>query len=74
MIIIKKSTKTFFRTVYISSVVVFCLTAGFYGCAKAYEGIRRIAFGEYRSAIEYKEGKLEFFDFELPLDFRNIFN
>ena len=60
--------KLYFKTVYISSVVIFCLLFGFIGIAKAYENIRLVGFGEYRSAIEIEDGKLKIFDMEIVLD------
>lgn len=64
----KKQTKVFLRTFCISSVILSCLIFGFIGVSKAYENIRLIGFGEYRTAIEYEEGKLKFFDFEVTLN------
>ncbi|MGI6279093.1 MAG: hypothetical protein ACOYJS_00860 [Acutalibacteraceae bacterium] len=52
-----------------SSVIVFCLLFGFFGIKKAYENIRLIGFGEYRSAIEYKDGELKLFDFVIKINF-----
>jgi hypothetical protein len=59
--------KLYFKTLYISSVVIFCLLFGFIGIAKAYENIRLVGFGEYRSAIEIEDGKLKIFDMEIVL-------
>lgn len=64
---IKKNKKIFFRTVYLSSVIMFCIMLGFLGIAKAYENIRLIGFGEYRSAIEYKNGVLNIFDYKIEI-------
>ena len=61
----KRSTRLFLRSFYISSVVVFCLTLGVIGIIKAYEGIRFVGFGEYRSAIEIGDGDIKVFDFTL---------
>lgn len=61
----KRSTKLFFRSFYISSVVVFCLLLGIFGITKAYEGIRLVGFGEYRNAIEIENGNIKIFDFIL---------
>lgn len=61
----KRSTKLFFRSFYISSVVVFCLLLGIFGMTKAYEGIRLVGFGEYRNAIEIENGNIKIFDFIL---------
>ncbi len=59
----KRQQTLFFRTVYITSVILFCLFIAFYGIAKAYENIRLIGFGEYRSAVELGDGEFSFFDF-----------
>lgn len=61
----KRSTKLFFRSFYISSVVVFCLLLGIFGMTKAYEGIRLVGFGEYRNAIEIENDNIKIFDFIL---------
>ncbi len=61
----KRSTKLFFRSFYISLAVVFCLLLGIFGIAKAYEGIRLVGFGEYRSAVEINDGEIKIFDFTL---------
>ena len=61
----KKNTRIFFRSFYISAVVTFCLSLGIFGIMRAYEGIRLIGFGEYRSAIEIDEGGIKIFDFTL---------
>ena len=61
----KRNTKIFLRKFYISAVVTFCLSLGILGIMKAYEGIRLIGFGEYRSAIEIDKGGIKIFDFTL---------
>lgn len=38
-----------------------------YGTCTAYESIRRIGFGDYRSAVSYKDGKLKILDLEAEL-------
>ena len=63
----KKETKIFLRTVKYTSLILFCLIIGFYGMAKSYENIRKIGFGEYRKAIEFEDGKILFFDFQINL-------
>lgn len=63
--IMKRSTKLFLRSFYISSVIVFCLTLGILGITKAYEGIRLVGFGEYRGAVEIEDGSIKIFDFTL---------
>ena len=59
--------KIYFKSLYISSVLISCLLFGFIGMAKAYENIRLVGFGEYRSAIEIEDGKLKIFDMEIVL-------
>lgn len=58
----KKKIILFLRTVYISSVIIFCLLLGIFGVCKAYEGIRLVGFGEYRNAIEQNDEGILFFD------------
>ncbi len=61
----KRNTRLFFRSFFVSTVVVFCLIFGFFGITKAYEGIRLVGFGEYRSAIEIDDEGIKIFDFIL---------
>lgn len=60
-----KNFKIFLRSLYISSVVFFCLFIGIYGISRAYESIRLIGFGEYRDAIEITENEIKIFDYEI---------
>lgn len=64
----RKQTKVFLRAFCISSVILSCLIFGFWGISKAYENIRLIGFGEYRTAIDYEDGKLKIFDFEVNVN------
>ena len=57
--------KIFFRSFFISLVVVFCIVFGFLATAKAYENIRLVAYGEYRNAIEIDKDGITFFDYEI---------
>lgn len=59
----KRRTKTYFRTFYISLIVIMCFAFGWLGIAAAYENTVRIAFGEYRSAIEISEDTIRILDF-----------
>ena len=63
----KRKAKLFFRSFFISSIIVFNIIFGFSGISKAYEQIRLIGFGEYRKAIEIKDNKILFFDYEINL-------
>lgn len=64
----KRQTKVFLRTFCISSVIVSCLIFGFLGISKAYENIRLIGFGEYRTAIDIQDDKILIFDFEIKIN------
>ena len=57
--------KIFLRTLYITLVMIFCLGIGLFGSTKAYEGIRKIGFGENRKAIAIEEERIKFFDIEI---------
>ena len=59
--------KIFLRSFYISFIIFFCIFIAFIGSTKAYENIRLIGFGEHCSAIEYENGTLKIFDFELKV-------
>lgn len=54
--------RDFLRKMMISAVVTSCIIFGFLSVCKAYCEIRKIGFGEYRNAIEIKDGKLKIFD------------
>ena len=59
----KKQTKTYLRSFYISLIVIMCLDFGWLGVSAAYENTVRIAFGEYRSAIEISDDTIRILDF-----------
>lgn len=61
----KRSTRLFLKSWYLSSVILFCLVLGVLGIIKAYEGIRLVGFGEYRNAIEINNDEIKIFDFNL---------
>ena len=65
MIKIKKQTRLFFKSFYISATLCLCLFIAVFGSFKAYENIRLIGFGEYKKAVEITPEKIRFFDFEL---------
>ena len=60
--------REFIRKMYISAVVSSCILFGFWSICTAYRNIRQIGFGEYRNAIEYKDGNFRFFDYEKDLN------
>ncbi len=62
-----KNFKLFFKSFYVTSIVITCVLIAVLGSFKAYENIRLIGFGEYRNAVEYENGKLSIFDFEINI-------
>lgn len=59
--------KAFFKSFYISAVILLCLFIGVCGTAKAYENMRLIGFGEYKKAVEADGNVLRILDFEIEL-------
>ena len=73
----KKSLQIFFRSIIISSLLVFCPIIIFYGIATAYEGIRSVGFAEDVGAvgiIHDADGNLcfKFFDSNTTFNFTRI--
>lgn len=59
--------KAFFKSFYISAVILLCLFIGFCGTAEAYENMRLIGFGEYKKAVEIDGNVLRILDFEIEI-------
>ena len=59
--------KAFFKSLYISAVIILCLFIGIYGTAKVYESARLIGFGEYKKAVEIDGNVLRILDFEIEI-------
>ncbi len=57
--------RDFLRKMIVSAVVTSCIIFGFFSACKAYSGIRKIGFGEYRSAIEIKGDGIRVFDYKI---------
>ena len=64
----KKHTKTYFRTLYLTLVVIMCLMFGWVGVSAAYENTVQVAYGEYKSAIEITTEKVRILDFEIEIN------
>lgn len=64
----KKQTKTYFRTLYITLVIMLCLSLGWIGVSTAYENTVQVAFGEYKKAIEITREKIRILDFEIEIN------
>ncbi len=59
----KRQTKTYFRTFYISLVVIMCISLAWIGISTAYENTVQVAFGEYKKAIEINNDTIRILDF-----------
>ena len=59
----KRHTKTYFRTLYITLVIMLCISLGWIGVSAAYENTVRVAYGEYKKAIEINEDTMRILDF-----------
>ncbi|MBQ6885185.1 MAG: hypothetical protein IJN56_05550 [Clostridia bacterium] len=59
----KRQTKTYFRTLYISLVIIMCLCFGWIGISTAYESTVQIATGEYKDALEITDNTIRILDF-----------
>ncbi len=64
----KRRTKTYFRTLYITLVIMLCLSLGWIGVSTAYENTVQVAFGEYKKAFEITREKIRILDFEIEIN------
>lgn len=62
-----RRTKTYFRTLYLSLIIMSCLLFGWIGISSAYENTVEIAFGEQKKAIEITRDKIRILDFEIEI-------
>lgn len=65
----KRSIKVFARSFYISCVIIFCIVAGAVGIARAYQNTVSTRYGQYKKAIEFKDGHLRILDYEIEMPF-----
>ncbi len=61
----KRQTKTFFRTFYISLIILLCLSFGWVGISTAWENTVQTAYGEYKKAIEITDETIRVLDFTI---------
>ena len=61
----KRQTKTYFRTLYITLIVIMCLSFGWIGVSQAYENTVKTAYGEYKKAIEINDKTIRILDFTI---------
>lgn len=60
--------KLFFRAFYMTSVILFCVSLGVWGISKAYQGIRRVGYGEYTKALTSDGETIKILDFEFEIN------
>ena len=59
----KRQISLFFRSMFLSTVIIFCIIFGSLSVAKIYENIRYVAYGEYKSAVEFTDDGIRILDF-----------
>ena len=59
----KENFKTFWRTFFITSVIILCVSIAFSGIAIAYESTQSIGFGQNKKALELGKGYLRILDY-----------
>lgn len=66
----RKNFKTFFRTFYLSSVLLFCILTAVFGISLAYENTMITGFGEYKKAVEITDSHIRILDFDFDLNLK----
>ena len=61
----KRQTKTFFRSFYITLVILLCISIAFIGITTAWENIIEVAFGRYDKAVEITDDTIRILDFTI---------
>ena len=59
----KNQTKIYFRSFYITLIIIFCLAFGWIGISTAWENTQAVAYGEYKKAIEINDDGIRILDF-----------
>ena len=63
----QKQTKTYFRSFYISFIIIICILLGWLGISSAYQNIVKTLTGEYKTAIKITNDTITILDFEIHL-------
>ncbi|MBR6503261.1 MAG: hypothetical protein IKT42_07465 [Clostridia bacterium] len=61
----KRQTKTFFRSFYLTLVILLCISIGWIGITTAWENIVQVAFGRYDKAVEITDDTIRILDFTI---------
>lgn len=59
----KRQTKTYFRSFYITLVILLCVSIAWIGITTAWENIIKVAFGRYDKAVEITDNSIRILDF-----------
>jgi len=61
----KRNSKVFWRSFFVSFMIVLAICIIFAGIGECYKQIRRIGFGEYKNAVGYSDGEFHILDFTI---------
>lgn len=61
----KRHTKTYFKTFYITLIILLCISLGWIGITTAWENTVQVAFGRYEKAVEINEDTIRILDFTI---------
>lgn len=61
----KRQTKTYFRSFYITLVILLCISIAWIGITTAWENIVQVAFGRYDKAVEITDDTIRILDFTI---------
>ena len=61
----KRQTKPYFRSFYITLVILLCISIAWIGITTAWENIIKVAFGRYDKAVEITDDSIRILDFTI---------
>lgn len=63
----KRNTKIYLRSFYLSLVIIFCLLIGWIGISTAYKNTLRLGWGQEKKAIEITDDYIRILDFTIEI-------
>ncbi len=63
----KRNTKIYLRSFYLSLVIIFCLLLGWIGISTAYKNTLRLGWGQEKKAIEITDDYIRILDFTIEI-------
>ncbi len=61
----KSQTRWFFKSYYLTTVIIICIFVFCYGIGKAYESMVYMSTGEKKSAVRITDSGIRILDFEI---------